>query len=212
MQNPSPQQNSAPSPPPAEHPPHLHPMVVLQPGERVIGELKRHPFGILMIYAGAVVGMGVIAALAFTVLPGVIDKSNDSSIMGQVYIGLGLLVTLFVVILGIATTVYWQNTWVITTDSITQVSQTSLFSRQVSQLSMDNLEDVTVDQNGILPHLFNFGTLKVESAGERSKFVFPYCPNPNRIARQILEVHESFLEERRNIRQVTASRPSIHTN
>lgn len=187
-------------------------MVVLQPGERVIGELKRHPFGILMIYAGAVVGMGVIAALAFTVLPGVIDKSNDSSIMGQVYIGLGLLVTLFVVILGIATTVYWQNTWVITTDSITQVSQTSLFSRQVSQLSMDNLEDVTVDQNGILPHLFNFGTLKVESAGERSKFVFPYCPNPNRIARQILEVHESFLEERRNIRQVTASRPSIHTN
>jgi hypothetical protein len=47
--------------------------------------------------------------------------------------------------------------------------------------------------------MFNFGTLKVETAGERSKFVFMYCPRPNEYARRILEIHESFLEDRRNV-------------
>jgi uncharacterized membrane protein YdbT with pleckstrin-like domain len=106
---------------------------------------------------------------------------------------------ILLLVLFVATSVYWQNQWVVTTDSITQITQNGLFGRQVAQLSMDNLEDVTVTQDGIIPHMFNFGTLKVETAGERAKFQFPYCPDPNMHARKILEVHEHFLEERRNI-------------
>jgi len=97
-------------------------------------------------------------------------------------------------VLGLATIVYWQNQWVVTTDSITQVAQRGLFNRQVSQLSMDNLEDVTVDQVGIIAKIFNFGTLRVETAGERAKFLFVYCPRPNRYAHEILEAHETFME------------------
>lgn len=175
----------------------MHPMVVLQPGERIVATIKRHPFGIVSLYAAATAGIGIAAALAFVLLPSLLGQFDNNT--SAIYLGLAILVALLVLILGVATSVYWQNQWVVTTDSITQVSQTSLFSRQVSQLSMDNLEDVTVNQDGILPHMFGFGTLKVESAGERSKFVFPYCPHPNDYARQILEIHEQFLEERRNI-------------
>jgi len=185
-------------------------MVVLQPGERVVGEIKRHPIGIIMLYLGVVLAALMIAFLAFLVLPGIIEQSSDSSIMTEVYAGLGLAVVVMVLILGISTMVYWQNRWIITTDSVTQITQTGLFGRQVSQLSLDNLEDVTVDQNGILPHMFNYGYLKVESAGERSKFVFSYCPNPNAYARQILDIHEKFLEERRNIKQF--AQPNRQTN
>ncbi|HKU18970.1 MAG TPA: PH domain-containing protein [Candidatus Saccharimonadales bacterium] len=178
----------------------MHPMVVLQPGERIVATLKRHPFGILSLYIGGVIGLTVAAVLAFALLPHVVQQYNSSgNALMYMYAAFGVFVIGLVLILGIATAVYWQNQWVITTDSITQISQRSLFGRQVSQLSMDNLEDVTVDQDGIIPHLFNFGTLKVETAGERSKFQFPYCPRPNDYARQILEVHEQFLEERRNI-------------
>jgi hypothetical protein len=55
------------------------------------------------------------------------------------------------------------------------------------------LEDVSADQNGILQSTLGFGTLKVETAGERSKFVFPFCPNPNDYARKIIAAHEEFL-------------------
>jgi len=175
----------------------LHPMVVLQPGERIVANVKRHPFGILSMYAGAGVAVVVVIALAIF-LPTQFDQYSDSS-SAPIYIGAGIFLVGLLLMLWIATTVYWQNEWVVTTDSITQISQRSLFNRQVSQLSMDNLEDVTVDQNGLLPSMFNFGTLKVETAGERSKFTFPYCPNPNECARRILQVHEDFLEMRRNV-------------
>lgn len=176
----------------------MHPMVVLQPGETVVATIKRHPFGIVSLYAAALGGISIAAILAFVLLPDLLDQLSGSA-SSVLYLGLIIVISLLVLILGVATTVYWQNQWVVTTDSITQITQNSLFGRQVSQLSMDNLEDVTVNQDGILPHMFGFGTLKVETAGERAKFVFTYCPHPNDYARQILEIHEKFLEERRNI-------------
>jgi hypothetical protein len=179
----------------------LHPMVVLQPGERVIASVKRHPFGILTLYVGGLIGI-IVAIVIAVLLPNMVGQyagSGGNDIATYAYIGAGVVVVGLVAAMAIATSVYWQNEWVITSDSITQISQRSLFDRQVSQLSMDNLEDVTVDQNGILPHMFNFGQLKVETAGEHSKFTFQYCPNPNKYARDILEVHEEFLESRRNV-------------
>jgi len=182
----------------------LHPMVVLQKGERIVAILKRHPIGIISLYFSGFVALAILAALAFFLLPNAAAQYSITDINGLVYGGLGGLLILLVLILGVATVIYWQNQWIVTTDSITQITQTSLFDRQVAQLSMDNLEDVTVDQNGILPHIFNYGSLKVETAGERSKFVFQYCPSPNDYARKILEIHEAFLEERRNIQNRNA--------
>jgi len=178
----------------------VHPMVVMQPGEQMVATIKRHPFGILILYFSATIGLAITGALAFVLLPHFMTQNNIAGGNTQILDALFFVVLIgMVMIVGVATLIYWQNQWIVTTDSITQISQRSLFGRQVSQLSMDNLEDVTVDQEGILPHMFNYGTLKVETAGERSKFQFPYCPNPNDYARRILEVHEQFLEERRNI-------------
>jgi len=177
----------------------LHPMVVLQKGERVVAIIKRHPIGIVSLYLAGFIAVALLAALAFFILPSVTTQYNIPNLESFAYVGLGGLLVLMLVILGVATVIYWENQWIVTTDSLTQLTQTSLFNRQVTQLSMDNLEDVSVDQNGIFPHIFNYGTLKVETAGERSKFIIQYCPKPNTYARKILEVHESFLEERRNI-------------
>ncbi|HSW99968.1 MAG TPA: PH domain-containing protein [Patescibacteria group bacterium] len=206
-----PQQEQEPAPMQYERPKEkgMHPMVVLQPGERIVAVVKRHPFGIISLYVSATIGIGIAAALVFIFLPDFLSQYNADN-TNALYVGFALIVTLLVLILGIATSIYWQNQWIITTDSITQIVQNSLFNRQVSQLSMDNLEDVTVNQDGIIPHLFGYGVLKVETAGERSKFSFSYCPDPNNYARQILEIHEQFLEERRNI-QNRASGPARPT-
>lgn len=189
----------------------MHPMVVLQPGEVVVDTIKRHPFGILSLYIAALLGMAVTALVAYFLVPDFFNQVGSDGADLAVAVA-GSVIALLILVLGVATNVYWQNEWVITTDSITQITQTSLFARQVSQLSMDNLEDVTVNQDGILPHMFGYGELKVESAGERSKFVFPYCPDPNKYARTILEIHEHFLEERRNIQYTYRGPASFSTN
>lgn len=194
----NPTQNTTPEQGHPQNPPQekLHPMVVLRPGERVIGEIKRHPFGILSVYfSGAI---AIVTAFTIAILaPNFIQQSGDN-ILGPALLAAAILSIGIACVLWIATSIYWQNRWIITDDSITQIIQDGLFGRRVSQLSMENLEDVTVDQRGIIQSMFNFGTLKAETAGERAKFVFPFCPNPNAYARKILEVHETFLHQSRH--------------
>ncbi len=175
-----------------------NPLSVMQPGEQVICEIKRHPIGMLGIYIGAGFLLIVLAIIVFVVAPGVLTSVEKGKVMA---IGGLLLLLASFICLGfvfISNKVYWGNSWVLTSDSVTQISQRSLFDRQSSQLSLGNLEDVTAGQDGILAHMFNYGVLRVETAGERSKFMFPFCPNPNYYAQQILNAREQFEQHRRS--------------
>ncbi len=174
-----------------------NPLSSMQAGERNIFEVKRHPFGMLVTYISAGVLVVVAAVVVFAVAPMIFADSSSSQVesLGAVaFVIFSLLVLGFVFI---ANKVYWGNRWILTSDSLTQVTQRSLFDKQSSQLSLGNLEDVTASQDGILPHMFNFGVLRVETAGERSKFVFVYCPNPSFYAQQILHAREAFEQGRR---------------
>jgi hypothetical protein len=142
------------------------------------------------IVAAFLVVIGGVAA--FVIAPQVvttIDKSRLFSMGGLVFLFATLIAAAY---LWITSTVYKGNRWVVTTDSITQVTQTSLFAKQSSQLSLANLEDITAEQNGIFAHMYNYGVVKAETAGERSKFVLTYCPNPNYYAQCILDAREKF--------------------
>lgn len=195
---PIPQTATPPAPPmPAPPQKHDHPMVVLQSGERIVAQIKRHPIGIVGNYVsgGIVVVLGAAAALFL--VPKLTQNAANATQIQEAALGLLLLLALGAAgMLAIASKVYWQNEWIVTSDSITQISQLGLFSRQSAQLSMENLEDVTVDQDGFVQHSLNFGTLHVETAGEHSKFVFPYCPNPTYYARLILEAREDFMNHK----------------
>lgn len=173
----------------------LNPLAAMQEGEEVITEIRRHPFGIISIYFFAFVGFAAAAGIVILLLPKLVANGTATeSVSTLTLAGIGMLLVFMILILAILTAVYWQNRWIVTSDSVTQISQRGLFNRQVSQLSFGNLEDVTVEQEGLIPSLFNFGTLKVETAGEHSKFYFLYCPKPNFYARQILLAREIFLK------------------
>ena len=173
-----------------------NPLNVMQQGEQLVCEIKRHPIGILGIYF--LTGfMLVILAIAIIVGPHYLSVSNRSEITSIALAAYMVFAVLCLVFVFIANKVYWGNSWVVTSDSITQITQTSLFNKQSSQLSLGNLEDVSAEQNGILTHIFNYGVLKVETAGERSKFMFLYCPNPNFCAQQVLGARERFEQGRR---------------
>jgi hypothetical protein len=164
-----------------------NPIAAMQPGERIIAEIKRHPVGLFGVFLMAGFLLIVLALGTFVLLPSVTSNGTTPAIAAVLFILIAVLILLFTYI---ADRVYWGNRWIITSDSITQISQTSLFHKQSAQLGLESLEDVTAEQNGIFTHIFNYGILKAETAGERSRFVFRYCPNPNRYAQQILSARE----------------------
>jgi hypothetical protein len=175
----------------------LHPFVVLQPGERIVCDIKRHPIGIIgqYIVTGFLIVVALVAALV--VGPMLNTQAGSAQASTLLYGGVALLIIFALIFLAVSSYIYSKNQWIITSDSLTQILQPSLFGRQVSQLSLNNLEDITVQQNGILQSMFNYGTLNAETAGERSKFHFIYCPNPNDYARKILAAREDFMNDKR---------------
>ncbi len=193
------QTGSAPAPTPYptttkhENP---NPLSVMEPGEQVICEIKRHPIGIIGIYVISGALLLAIAILSFVVAPAVITSTSRSQIDTAGALIFVIVATVSFLFTFVANKVYWGNSWVVTSDSITQITQTSLFNKQSSQLSLGNLEDVTAEQDGILPHMFNYGRLRVETAGERSKFLFAFCPNPSYYAKQVLAAREAFEQGR----------------
>ncbi len=169
-----------------------NPLAAMRPGEKVLCEIKRHPIGLVTSYAGIALLLLLIAVVGYSVAPSIFTAYSKTQVYGIVTIVFLCTAVLGLLFAIVAHVVYLGNRWIVTDDSVTQIVQVSLFSKQSSQLSMGNLEDVTAEQNGILPHLFNYGVLKAETAGEHSKFRFIYCPNPNFYAQCILQAREAF--------------------
>lgn len=174
-----------------------NPIGVSQKGEQVVCEIKRHPIGIIGVYITAGFLLLAIAAITFFLAPSILSSVERSQVLSVGAIAYIVIAFLTVGFLFIANIVYWGNRWVVTSDSITQITQTSLFHTQSSQLSLGNLEDISAEQDGILTHMFNYGVLKVETAGERSKFQFIYCPDPNEYAQKVIAAREVFEQKLR---------------
>jgi len=168
-----------------------NPLNVMSPGEKIICDIKRHPIGLLGVYliSGFLILL-LLGGVAF--LPQLVsDLSNQTKLYA--FVGALLLAAIIVLFSYVAVVVYKGNRWIVTSDSITQVTQVSLFNKQTTQLSLANLEDVTFEQNSFIQTMFGYGTLKVETAGERSKFQFPFCPSPQKCAVEIIQAHDNYL-------------------
>lgn len=166
----------------------------LQPGEHLVTVIHKHLFGIILLYLEAVFGVAALFSLIFIITPDIFNELSPST-YNLIMAGIVLAVSLLTLVLLIATYVYRQNKLLVTDKSIVQVIQNGLFIRKVSRLSMSSVEDVSVEQNGFLPTIFNYGTLTIETAGEQRNFVFPFCPNPNKYAEQILEARQKFSQQ-----------------
>lgn len=160
--------------------------------EQVILDVRRHHLGLYVIYTGGL--FSVVTLLVVMYLAISMGEDALFNIEPAVY---GVLFGMLIILVGIFTyigsRVYKSNQLVVTNENIIQVLQFSLFNRQVSQLNLAKIQDVSADQKGLIQTFFGYGTLEIETAGEAANFKFPYAENPNRIAKIIIEAHEDYI-------------------
>lgn len=155
--------------------------------------VHRHLIGLVFIILGGVVGIVALSALLFVVSPDALNdlsKQSNRALIGGVVFAIAILI----LVVFVAVYVYRQSRIVLTDQSVVQVLQKSLFSSQISRLSMSNVEDVTGQQKGVLANLFGYGTLIIQTAGEMDNFIFPTCPDPNEVAHEILEARQAYAQ------------------
>ncbi len=88
---------------------------------------------------------------------------------------------------------YYLDIWIITNERVIATEQKGLFHRVTSELRLNRIQDVSSEVRGLFPTLFGYGTVHVQTASEQEKFIFREVPNPDLVARQILQLHERYV-------------------
>lgn len=166
--------------------------------EVLIREVRKDPFGLFLIYFGGAAATLLIFGL-MVLGPSSYDLTSFGDIMGMsesslaaIIVAVGFFMTVFSVVLtAVAAFLYINNVILVTSEKVCQQLYLSLFNKKISQLSIADVQDVTVKQQGIWAHLFNYGTLTVETAGEQSNYTFTFVPEPYTVSKDLVGSHEA---------------------
>ena len=172
--------------------PHLN----LSDAEYVISAVKRHPIGLVSIWAVVAAAL-LIVFVAFPALianQGVVGDSIQLSSGLIASAGLVLLLLAILFILGgiVATVVYNGNRFYLTNESVMQHIQTSLFSKREQTVSLANIEDASYRQHGILQTILNYGSLRLSTEGDETTYRFNFVANPQEQVTFLNDAIEAF--------------------
>ena len=87
---------------------------------------------------------------------------------------------------------WFFNVYIITDERIVDVDFISLLYKQVSDIKIDKIQDITYDMSGLIEAFFNYGTIHIQTASEVPCIDFESIPRPQQVVRLI---NQLLLEE-----------------
>ena len=92
-------------------------------------------------------------------------------------------------------TEYYLDMWVLTTKKIVSADQRSLFNRHMSTLELEKIQDITVEVNGFIETMLEYGTLRVQTAGEMREFVMDDAAHAEKCKQLVLDAQRLVRED-----------------
>ena len=170
-------------------------MIRLNPNENLVALYRRHPLilwtEIIIIFLIALLFLGIFFFLR-SALPFLKEPPYQTLISWVAFLFYhGLFIAFFVVFAD-----YWLDIWIITTERVIDIEQKGLFRREVSEFKLDKIQDVSFDIRGILPSLFDFGDVQIETAGKERNLTFKTIPHPRRVKNLLLKMHDEYVDQK----------------
>ncbi len=76
---------------------------------------------------------------------------------------------------------WFFNIFILTDERVIDVDFLNLFSRVISDAKIDHIQDVNSEMSGVWQTFFNFGTVFIQTAGEKPQFIFQNIPQPDKV-------------------------------
>lgn len=92
---------------------------------------------------------------------------------------------------------YYFDIWIITSERIINIEQKGMFTRKVSELRYNKIEDITTEVTGFIPTVINYGDVRIQTAAEEAEFCFRTVSDPYHIKNIIMDL------QRKNEREST---------
>lgn len=176
---------------------HLEKIITLEPGETIEREVRRH----LFVFWNQIIFVAVLFFLPILASPfGVIfgntllKLSMPSSILLAVLLCLLWTLILWIVIFW-RWTDYYLDVWVITNHRVFDIDQRGIFNRNISVFRLENLQDITVEVNGVLATFLHYGDIRIHTAGENPNITIKTADRPLEVKETILELQRKIIEE-----------------
>jgi hypothetical protein len=150
-----------------------------QPEEKVQIFLRRHWIDLtrIFIFTG---GM-----LLVPVVIGVLARLSGADVLSHPFWGPAAILMLASYLLIVYTltiteiTDYWLDVWIVTNERVMNAEQHGLFNRLVSEVHLEQIQDITSETKGFLETFLTYGDVYVQTAGERERFRFKNVDNPD---------------------------------
>ncbi len=163
------------------------------PDEKVVLLIRRHFLAILPFVVTASL-FYMLGFLLIFVVPLVIPSLVTGFAYNVYILAVSLLFFFNTALLFHNWTLHYLHVAILTDDHFVEIAQSGLFSRKVSQLSLDKIQDVSADQKGMVNTMFNLGTVDLQTAGDMPNFVIELVPDPNGIAQKVMQIEEEYSE------------------
>lgn len=159
--------------------------------EKIICVIRKHWFA-YVLYLAVVIFMAIPLVILLSYY--FIHQATLSSIWGNVLSTAGSMY--FLSVLGL--TIYgfidrYLDIYIITDRRIVNIVQNGFFHREISEVNLRQIQDVTASVNGVFPTLLHFGNVHIETAGDLPNFTFESIPHPYETSKRILDLHEAYV-------------------
>jgi hypothetical protein len=162
--------------------------------ERIILFLRRHWFIFfihLLSVLGAILGL-ILAFIFFNLFEGNLSQTEYYNLLlfGESLGTLFIWNLFFILWLD-----FYLDAWIVTNERIINIDQKGFFNREISELKLTKIQDVTSEIIGVIPTLLDYGDIYVQTAGEVEHFKFLQIPHPNEVKNLIVQLQEKERKE-----------------
>jgi uncharacterized membrane protein YdbT with pleckstrin-like domain len=174
-------------------------MIQLAQNERILALFRKHWFVIFFEFLG--LGLLAVGPLVLYIL----GRIFFFNILGS---GAEIIFAFFYVLFLILLWVIGFNLWldyyldklIVTNQRVIEIEQRGLFSREISSLNLENIQDVTIETHGIIQTFFKLGDIHIQTSGAQKKVSMPYLAHSEYAKHMIMDLHTQTLNRIKSVR------------
>ncbi|HOO48142.1 MAG TPA: PH domain-containing protein [Candidatus Paceibacterota bacterium] len=173
-------------------------MNILDQEEKIISTFRKHNFYIILEIFFFIILGGLPAFLfLFTKMIKIESGSDILSLYVFLYF---IFVSLLWLVCFYSWTNYYLDIWILTDKRLVSVDQKGFFSREVSSIRLDKIQDINIETRGLLNTILHIGTIKVQSAGTDREFVMYGMRNPTKVKDIIFKAQSRQIDAIKTVR------------
>jgi len=172
-----------------------HPLVDLEQDEHVVLQVRRHLFvfwsriifDTLLFFAPLIIAQWSAAVLEK------LFNAPGAPLFFAVYL---LWVLVIWMTFFVQWTDYYLDVWIVTNKRVIDIDQKGIFNFEVSTFRLEQIQDVTIEVNGVIATLLKFGNIHVHTAGENPNFIIRDAAHPLEVKEALIRAHGTVMDTR----------------